>query len=78
MYAQIIRAGKLETRPFFFLNFKSTPSQEEHKTIFSDLTICKMALSNQSDFPSIFRLRKMTYRNFINSGILQSAVALAP
>jgi hypothetical protein len=37
-----------------------------------------MALSDQSDFPSIFRLRKMTYRNFINSGIQQSAVALAP
>jgi hypothetical protein len=36
-----------------------------------------MALSDQSDFPSIFRLRKMTYQNFINSGIRQSAVALA-
>jgi hypothetical protein len=30
---QIIRAGKLEARPFFFLNFKGTPSQEEQKTI---------------------------------------------
>jgi hypothetical protein len=37
-----------------------------------------MALSDQSDFLAIFRLRKMTYRNFINSGIWQSAVALAP
>jgi hypothetical protein len=55
------------------LNFKGTPSQEEQKNIFSGLTICKMALSDQSDFPAIFRLRKMTYRNFINSGI-----ALAP
>ncbi len=36
-YAQIIRAGKLEARPFFFLNFKGTPSQEEQKTIFSGL-----------------------------------------
>ncbi len=67
-YAQIIHAGKLEARPFFFLNFKRTPSQEEHKTIFSGLTICKMALSDQSDFPAIFRLHKMTYRNFTNSG----------
>jgi hypothetical protein len=65
-YAQIIRAGKLEARPFFFLNFKGTPSQEEQKTIFSGLTICKMALSDQSDFLAIFRRRKMTYRNFIN------------
>jgi hypothetical protein len=61
-YAQIIRAGKLEARPFFFLNFKGTPSQEKHKTIFSSLMICKMALSDQSDFPAIFRLLKMTYR----------------
>jgi hypothetical protein len=37
-----------------------------------------MALSDQSDFPAILRLRKMTYWNFINSGIRQSAVALAP
>jgi hypothetical protein len=59
-YAQIIRAGKLEARPFFFLNFKGTPSQEEQKTIFSGLMICKIALSDQSDFPAIFRLRKMT------------------
>ncbi len=68
-YAQKIRAGKLEAGPFFFLNFKGTPSQEEQKTIFSGLTICKMALSDQSNFPAIFRLRKMTYQNFINSGI---------
>jgi hypothetical protein len=65
-------------RPFFFLNFKGTPSQQEQKTIFSGLTICKMALSDQSDFPAIFRLRKMAYRNFISSGIQQSTVALAP
>jgi hypothetical protein len=60
------------------LNFKGTPSQDEQKTIFSGLTICKMALSDPSDFPAIFRLRKMTYRNFINSRIQQSAVAIAP
>ncbi len=77
-YVQIICAGKLEARPFFLFNFKGTPSQEEQKTIFSGSTICKMALSNQSDFSAIFRLRKMTYRKFINSGIRQSAVALAP
>jgi hypothetical protein len=77
-YAQIIRTGKLEARLFFFLNFKETQSQEEQKTIFSGLPICKMALSDQIDFPAIFRLRKMTYWNFINSGIRQSAVALTP
>jgi hypothetical protein len=32
--AHSIRASKLEDYPFFFLNFKGTPSQEEHKTIF--------------------------------------------
>jgi hypothetical protein len=56
-YVQIIRVGKLEARLFFYLNLKGTPSQEEQKTIFSGLTICKMALSDQSDFPAIFRLR---------------------
>jgi hypothetical protein len=45
VYAQKIRSRKLEARPFFFLNFKETPSQEEHKTIFSGLKINKMALS---------------------------------
>jgi hypothetical protein len=47
------------------LNFKGTPSQEEHKTIFSGLTICKIALSDQSDFLAIFCLRKMTYPSSI-------------
>jgi hypothetical protein len=75
-YAQIIRAGKLEARLFFFLNFKGTPSQEEQKPIFSGLPICKMALSDQSDFPAFLRLRKMTYQNFINSGIRQSACSV--
>jgi hypothetical protein len=28
-----IHAGKLEARLFFFLNFKGTSSQEEHKTM---------------------------------------------
>ncbi len=68
----------MKARPFFFLDFKGTPSQEEHKTIFSSLKICKMALSNQIDFSAFFSLRKMTYRNFINSGIRQSAIAFAP
>ncbi len=35
---------KLEAQPFFFFNFKGTPSQEEHKIIFSCLKINKMAL----------------------------------
>jgi hypothetical protein len=51
------------------LDFKGTPSQEEHKTIFSGLKICKMALSNQIDFSAFFSLRKMTYRNFGISSI---------
>jgi hypothetical protein len=34
-----------------------------------------MALSNQIDSPAFFSLRKITYRNFINSGIRQSAIA---
>ncbi len=53
-YAQIIRAGKLEARPFFFSNFKGTPSQEEHKTIFSGLKINKMAFTGQSDATALF------------------------
>ncbi len=53
-YAQIIRAGKLEAHPFFFSNFKETPSQNEHKTIFSGLKISKMALSGQSDAIAFF------------------------
>ncbi len=65
----IICTGKLEARLFFFLIFKGTPSQEEHKTVFSSLKFCKMALSNQTDFPAFFHLQKMTYRKFINSGI---------
>jgi hypothetical protein len=54
---------------FFFFNFKATPSQEEHKSIISNLKINEMALFDQSNFPAFFRLRKMTYQNFINSGI---------
>jgi hypothetical protein len=34
-----------------------------------------MALSDQIDLLAFFPLRRMTYRNFINSGIQQSAVA---
>jgi hypothetical protein len=41
------------------LNFKGTPSQEEHKTIFSTLNINEMALSDQNDFPAFFRLHKI-------------------
>ncbi len=75
---QIIRPRKLEAQPFFFLNFKGTPSQQEKKTIFSGLKICKLALSNQINFPAFFRLREMAYRNFISSGIRQSAITFAP
>jgi hypothetical protein len=52
-YAQIISAGKLEARPFFFLNFKGTPSQEEHKTIYSGLTFVRWLC-----------LIKVTFRQF--------------
>jgi hypothetical protein len=37
-YPQIICVNKLEARSLFFLNFKGTPSQEEHTTIFSGLS----------------------------------------
>ncbi len=50
----------------YFFYFKGTPSQEEPKTLFSGLKICKMALSNQIDFLVFFTLHKMTYHNFIN------------
>ncbi len=53
-YAQIICAGKLEARLFFFPSFKGTPSQEEHKTNFSGVKISKMALSGQSDATALF------------------------
>jgi hypothetical protein len=43
------------------LNFNETPSQEDHKTIFSGLEIKEMALSDQIDFPAFFCLRKMIY-----------------
>jgi hypothetical protein len=68
------------SRATFFRNFvwpSHTPSQEEHKTIISGLKINVMALFDQIDFSAFLRLRKMTYRNFINSGILQSAAAFA-
>jgi hypothetical protein len=50
----------MEIKNFPVRFFKGTPSQEEQKTIFSGLNICKMALSNQIDFPAFFSLRKMT------------------
>jgi hypothetical protein len=67
-----------EARPIFFLNFKETPSQEKHKTILSGLKINEMALSDQNDLLTFFRLHKMTYQNLINSGIQQSSIAFAP
>ncbi len=53
-YVHIIRASKLKARPFFFFNFKGTPSQKEHKTIVSGLKISKMALSGQGDATALF------------------------
>ncbi len=46
--------------------------------MFSGLKVNKMALSDQIDFPAFLRLHKMTYQNFINSRIRQSAVTFAP
>jgi hypothetical protein len=68
----------VEACPFFFFNFKGTPSQEEHKTIFSGLKLCKMDFSYQIDSPAFFSLHKITYRNFIKSGIRQPAIAFTP
>jgi hypothetical protein len=60
---------------FFFSNFKGTPSQKEHKTIFSGLKISKMALSGQSDTTALFSAVRYTlcdtYIDFpqpVNSG----------
>jgi hypothetical protein len=39
----------MEAQPLFFWIFKGTPSQKEHKTIFSSLKINKTALSDLSD-----------------------------
>jgi hypothetical protein len=76
---RLIRSMLVKWRPpFFFLNFKETPSQEEHKTIFSSLKIYAMVLSDQIDFPAFFCLRKMTYQIFINSRIQKFTVAFAP
>jgi hypothetical protein len=62
-------------RPFFFSNFKGTPSQKELKTIFSGLKISKMALSGKSDATVLFSAIRYTlfdtYIDFpqsVNSG----------
>jgi hypothetical protein len=41
----MIGTAKREARQIFILNFKGTPSQEEHKTIISGLKIDEIALS---------------------------------
>jgi hypothetical protein len=63
--------------PVFIFKFKGKPSQEEHNTIFGSLKINAMALSDQIDFLPLLHLHKMTYWNFINSVIRQSAAAFA-
>jgi hypothetical protein len=50
------------------LNCKRKPSQEEHKTVFSNLEICKIALSHQINFLAFFHLQKAPYWNCTNSG----------
>jgi hypothetical protein len=61
------------------LSFKVTVSRDKNKIIFSCALLKgnKLTLSGQIDSMVFVRLPKMTYRNFINSGIRQSAVALA-
>jgi hypothetical protein len=54
-YAHIICSGKLEVRLFFISNFKGTPSQEEHKIIFSGLMINKMAFSGKKTLRRYFQ-----------------------
>jgi hypothetical protein len=68
----------MEAGPFFFLNFKGTPSQEVQKPIFRALRIDDMALSDKIYFSAFFHLWKMTYQNFISSGKPQTAVAFSP
>jgi hypothetical protein len=51
----MIRTVKLEAQQIFIWNFKGTPSQEEHKTIFSGVKIYEITLSDQIDFPGIFQ-----------------------
>jgi hypothetical protein len=53
------------------LNFKGTPSQEKHKTIFSGLNINELALSDQNDFLAFFHLRKMNYWNLLRKMVLR-------
>ncbi len=66
---RILRGGESRLKPsvllnwkwqIFVLNFKGTPSQEGHKTIFSDLKIEEMAFSDQIDFLAFFHLQKIT------------------
>jgi hypothetical protein len=66
-YAQIIRAGKLKAHPFFLSNFKGTPSQKEHKTIFCGLKIIKVALSGQSDAMAVRYTLCDTFIDFLQS-----------
>jgi hypothetical protein len=42
------------------LNFKGTPLKEEQKQFSAALKIIEIALPDQSDFPALFRPRKMT------------------
>jgi hypothetical protein len=55
----------LEAQPFFFLNCKGTPSQEDHETIFSGLRITNMALSGQIDSPVVFRSSEIEVAEFL-------------
>ncbi len=53
-------ASELEARPFFFLNYKGTPSQEEHITIICGLRNDDTALSGWIDSSAFYLLVKIT------------------
>jgi hypothetical protein len=52
----------LEARQFFYFYFNDTISREEHKTIYSDLRITGMALSNQSELLALFSPRQVNLK----------------
>ncbi len=67
----IIRAGKLEARQFFFLNFKGTPSQKQCKTIVSGLSelnwhcLVKVTLRRYFQWSAILSLSSICLLRFI-------------
>jgi hypothetical protein len=69
----------VNSRParFSFHFLKGHHHKRENETIFIGLKIYEMTLPDQIVFLAFSRLRKMTYQNFISSGIGKSAVTFA-